>query len=299
VTASLRAPVALRTVLGGAIDYAGLFPPADLDMTTAVTNYDAYLRGPEAWALGSFVVTAARLAEFRDAASVLPSGAAAPWRLSVLVGSDAGLAPQLLGFNVENGDRWRIESVEARAGDVADVGPFVAYTGARLATYVEIAPSPLVDALLTSIRAIGARAKLRMGGVTPGAFPAARDVLRFMRSCRRIGVSFKATAGLHHPLRGDFRLTYRPDSPCATMFGYLNVFVAAALVVAGAEDEAVLAVLSADEAGALEVADTFLRVGHARVSCDAIAAMRTEFMMAFGSCSFREPLDDVARLLAT
>src|SRR5258708_29266348 len=54
---------ALRELLRGLIDYAGLFPPAALDMPEAVSNYRAYRSGPHAWMLGRFVVPAARVAD--------------------------------------------------------------------------------------------------------------------------------------------------------------------------------------------------------------------------------------------
>jgi hypothetical protein len=53
----------LRELLRGLIDYAGLFPPASLDVPEAVRNYRAYRSGPHAWMLGRFVVPAARVAE--------------------------------------------------------------------------------------------------------------------------------------------------------------------------------------------------------------------------------------------
>jgi len=64
---------ALRELMTGLIDYAGLFPPAALEMDAAVRNYEAYLRGPDAWALGRFVVPAARLEDL----------AGRPFRLTV------------------------------------------------------------------------------------------------------------------------------------------------------------------------------------------------------------------------
>ena len=54
---------ALRTLLAGLIDYAGLFPPAALDMAEAARNYEAYRAGPHSWALGRFIVPSARLSE--------------------------------------------------------------------------------------------------------------------------------------------------------------------------------------------------------------------------------------------
>lgn len=53
----------LRELLRGLIDYAGLFPPASLDVPEAVSNYRAYRSGPHAWMLGRFVVPSARVAE--------------------------------------------------------------------------------------------------------------------------------------------------------------------------------------------------------------------------------------------
>ena len=47
----------------------------------------------------------------------------------------------------------------------------------------------------------------------------------------------KATAGLHHALRGDYRLTYEPDSARRTMHGFVNLVLAAALLLAGKIDE--------------------------------------------------------------
>jgi hypothetical protein len=55
---------AVRALLSGLVDYAGLFPPAGLDMAGAVERYANHHRGPRAWMLGRFVVPVARLTEF-------------------------------------------------------------------------------------------------------------------------------------------------------------------------------------------------------------------------------------------
>ena len=54
---------ALHALIDGLIDYAGLFPPAALDMAEAARNYASYAQGEYAWVLGRFVVPAARLGE--------------------------------------------------------------------------------------------------------------------------------------------------------------------------------------------------------------------------------------------
>ena len=79
-------PRSLRALLHGLIDYAGLFPPARLDMQSAVANYARYLEGNRAWMLGRFVVPSSRLEEFeRAAAALLPKVRdVEPWALALL-----------------------------------------------------------------------------------------------------------------------------------------------------------------------------------------------------------------------
>jgi hypothetical protein len=57
-------PESLRALLESLIDYAELFPPAALDMKTAVRNYARYLECEHSWMLARFVVPVARLEEF-------------------------------------------------------------------------------------------------------------------------------------------------------------------------------------------------------------------------------------------
>ncbi|HEY2163768.1 MAG TPA: hypothetical protein VGH04_07260, partial [Gemmatimonadaceae bacterium] len=103
--------------------------------------------------------------------------------------------------------------------------------------FVELPLDGELELLVDAARAVGARAKIRTGGVTTEAFPSAPSVVRFMRACLDGGVPFKATAGLHHPVTGTYALTYAPDSPRGTMFGFLNVFIAAAFLATGMSDE--------------------------------------------------------------
>src|SRR5688500_6833993 len=86
---------ALHALLGDAVDYAGLLPPALLDMAGAVAEYASYLASPDRWALGRFVVPAARLSELAAEGESLAAGSRASlgapgtgWALSVLLGTD-------------------------------------------------------------------------------------------------------------------------------------------------------------------------------------------------------------------
>src|ERR1039458_1536257 len=96
----------------------------------------------------------------------------------------------------------------------------------------------------------GGFAKVRTGGLTPETIPSSEALADFLGEAASRHIAFKATAGLHHPIRSLHPLTYAPDSPCATMHGFVNVFVAAAFAWQGAERDAILDVLNEGDASA-------------------------------------------------
>jgi len=284
----------MRRLLSGLVDYAGLFPPAALPMGDAVANYAAYRASADAWVLGRFVVPVNRLEEFEAELAGHPAGE--PWRLSVL--AQAGDADAIRSFNARSVGRAFIDSVEARAQTVDDVTALapLAWIGA---VYVEIPVGDDPDALVRAIGARAFRAKIRTGGVTPAAFPSPADVARVLAACARHGVAFKATAGLHHPLRGEYPLTYASDAALGTMFGYLNLFVAAMFLRHGMPEADAAALLGERDASAIPFDATGVRWrGHA-LGAREVADARAQFALSFGSCSFREPIDDLSALQPT
>ncbi|HKS06740.1 MAG TPA: hypothetical protein VJR92_10540 [Gemmatimonadaceae bacterium] len=288
---------AVRVLLSHLVDYAGLFPPAQLEMEMAVRQYAAYRVGPSSWMLGRFVVPASRLDHFARAATPHLVGGGDPWRLSALLGDDprAG-ADAVAAFNASH--RGAIcDSVEAVANSVDDVARIAGALRASDATaYVEIPvrddPAPLVDV----IRAHKLRAKIRTGGTTLGAFPAPADVVRFIAACIRAGIGFKATAGLHHVVRGEYALTYEDNSPRGTMHGFLNVFLATALIRDGGDTRDAEALLVERDASAFAFGPEGLRWRSVTFLAPRLAQLRDRVACSFGSCSFAEPVDELRTL---
>ncbi len=285
------------------IDYAGLFPPASLSMASSVANYDAYLRSRWTWILGRFIVPVARLGEFEGGLRVLPgsSGKSSAWRLSVLLGSDAEAdVARIRDFNVRmaSADSVRnaaIESVEVKVARPEEIVRLSRIVPAELETYFEI-PLPSVSECIAAAASVGRRAKIRTGGETPDKFPTSADVIEFLRLCAASDVAFKATAGLHHPLRSVHRLTYQGDSPSGMMHGFLNVFLAAAFLRAGMEPALAIQVLEESAFSSLQFSPDAINWRQDKVSLREIAAARKDFAISFGSCSFTEPIDDLQSL---
>jgi hypothetical protein len=185
-----------------------------------------------------------------------------------------------------------IDVAELKAATVNDVARQRSQLPS-LMTYFEIPTSDDVSPLVKAIGGAGARAKIRTGGVTPESIPPASEVIDFIVACRRESVPFKATAGLHHPIRGSYRLTYEPDSPIGTMYGFLNVFVASALIYAGESEDAATAALEETDPAAFTFEDDAITWRGKRIPAEQIEESRLEFAISFGSCSFREPIDEL------
>jgi hypothetical protein len=299
----------LRELLNEAIDYAGLFPPAQLGMADATRNYAEYQTGEHSWLLGRFILPASRLDEFADAAAAfLPQGAGSrPWRLSVLLGgADRDEIERALKFNCSH---WVespighavIDVIELKAAAPADLEKLRGLVPKFFETFFEIPLDRDPSAFMEVAARAKAGLKARTGGVTTDAFPDAEELARFMESAVRARVPFKVTAGLHHLVAGDYPLSYAPASACASMFGFLNVFVAAALLNAGASVHDAAAVLSERSPNAFEFHDRCLHWGGSdrKAELDAVRETR-RLLRTFGSCSFSEPVAELhaAGLLA-
>jgi hypothetical protein len=290
-----------RALLRELIDYAGLFPPASLSMASSVANYNADLNSRWNWILGRFIAPVARLDEFEQALKTLPrSREATPtWRLSVLPSSDvvADVA-RIHDFNarmagLDSEPRAMIEAVEVKVNNPEEVARLSRIIPSELEAYFEF-PFPSAGECISALSGVGRRAKIRTGGETPERFPTSADVVEFMRLCAAANVPFKATAGLHHPLRSIHRLTYESDSPSGMMHGFLNVFLAAAFLRAGMEPALAISLL--ESCGPWEFSSDGIHWQNTRLGADEIAAARTDFAISFGSCSFTEPIDDLQSL---
>lgn len=317
-------PRGAQEVARGLVDYAGLFPPAKLEMSPAVENYARYLRGPFAPALGRLISPVSRLGELSKHAAMLMPGTFAtsgyremagdgePWRISAIVPhpSQTPLEESLehiREFNhrheAEDSGLAMVDAIETPVKDVHEIDALLDAVPEQLAIAAEVpvltVPGGDIRGYVAALAGTGAAAKIRCGAVTPDGFPSARQIVDFMVACRTAAVPFKATAGLHHALPGAYRLTYEQSPPMGHMHGFVNTFIAAILIGARAID--------ADQAESL-MADTdprnFVLTNDAvgwkahTVPVATAAEQRSRFALSYGSCSFEEPTEELAELVS-
>ena len=236
---------ARRALLGGLIDHAPTFPPARLPTVEALAEDRRARAGAEAWLLGRLVWPSSRLSELGDYDGV---------PLSLVLDGPVPAA-------------GRVEAVETRWPELPAFGGEV---------FVELPLDGGLEQNLERVQAAGALAKVRCGGERT---PTSAELARFVRACSHIGLPFKASAGLHRPVRS------------GAAHGFLNL-LAAALFPERAEE----ALDEQDPAAFTVDAERFAWSGGLEGGAAAIARMRQERFRSFGSCSFAEPVDELRAL---
>jgi hypothetical protein len=285
---------AIKALMTGLIDYAGLFPPAKLDMRKAVSNYREYRNGDEAWALGRLIVPVSRLSEFAEVFNEVCCGEwEFAWLLSALVSDDASEDAKRIADFAQGA--VLIDTLEVKAETLADVTAVLDVLPPELTPYVEVDPERAGE-ILPVLASRRARAKIRTGGLTPDAFPESDAVAHFLMQCAAAKVPFKATAGLHHPMRGMRKLTYETTSPWGHMHGFVNMFMAAAYAYFGKDEPFVQAMLDEESPTAISVAEDCLSWRGQRLTTGEIEEVRGKFAICFGSCSFTEPITELKAL---
>ncbi|MFO0839143.1 MAG: hypothetical protein U1D55_11545 [Phycisphaerae bacterium] len=313
----------LRALLTEIIDYAGMFPPAQLAFDPAIENYLRYHAHADAWMLGRFICPAAKLGEFARFDERLRAQAT-PIRVSALgrggdsveafIGNLRHDVADICATLERRAGRIRIDAFEARlppdcvqggAPAIADACRRAVELLARAPGLAAIAlespsvgpPSVQLPAVIAGIASASKGAasrvgfKLRCGGTDASAFPDAATIARVLRAGVDHRVALKFTAGLHHPLpRWD-------EGVRARMHGFVNVFVAGLLAcVYELSESDLVEILQAERPEQFAITSEYVGFGDSTVPCDEIAALRAGAITSFGSCSFDEPRQDLRSL---
>jgi hypothetical protein len=283
---------ASEALLSRVIDYAGLFPPTALTMERAVREYKRCLESDTSWMLGNFVVPAPRLPEFAQTfATVCCDEQSQPWMLSVICDSP--------DVDVHSIDKFQQGAVffgafEGRAADVRTATRLLDVLPDEQPRYIEFPPDK-ADEFLPMLDAQGARAKIRAGGLSPESIPPVPAVAKFLVACAEQGVPFKATAGLHHTVRGAYPL-FEGSKATATMHGFLNLLLAGVQAWAGADEKTIAIALSVENQHGFRLEPDAIHWASQSVTAEQIRNARAQFAMSFGSCSFRDPVVDLMRM---
>jgi hypothetical protein len=284
----------------GLVDYAGLYPPAGLDLPQVIRNYGSYRAGATSWMLGRLVLPLHRLDEAETLAREAGATVADAWPVTVLVGDALAASTNsgaLTHFRSEGRRVLDVESIETVATTAEEIQFLAKCYPLFLERFIEIPIDPDPAPLLAALAATACWGKVRVGGVTPDKVPAAALVARFLARAKQAGAALKATAGLHHAIRAERNLTYASNSPSGVMHGFVNVTFAATLLAAGKIDEDMAdAVLDDDRPEVFKFGGRAGSWLNAVLTYGEFAHGRDHLLRSVGSCSFEEPVEELRAL---
>jgi len=302
----------LRAFLDKLIDYAGLFPPAELSMRGAVTTYARHRRSDHAFMVGRFVCPVNRLEEFHvegeDVLAELAPVHVAGLASAISSGADIASAAESDAAQILSFEEWGwgvVDSIEAKLPDDVVDGSVERIREVTIAyqsilrhamfsldrVYYEISrDGNWPERVDRCVQALAGRPdcgfKIRCGGVTADAYPSPHDVAVAVAACARRGVPFKATAGLHHPVRHD-----GSDSGI-TQHGFVNVFGAGILaseMAAAALEE----LIDERDLSQFVFDDESFSWRNETVPIEVLESARSALAISYGSCDIDEPIEDL------
>lgn len=318
-----------KAFMGGIIDYAGLFPPADLSLDTSLQKYSKYRKSDDAWMLSRYIIPAARLTELAPYQERL-FAEDKPYAFSVLgkrteTISDyfehlEQIVKSLEDFHLEHENRVTTDVLELKlpreavfANDEALLTEIYTKTaeviGAKKVFPKEVFFEGIFDKnwekeiglILEAMSSynveykdettIRAGFKLRCGGVEASMFPSVEQVAYCLNKVRESNLSLKCTAGLHHPIR------HYDHTVKTKMHGFLNVFGGAMLGYAhDFIEQQMEEVIKEEDSEHFSFTETGFRWKDYEVSTQEIEELREVAVTSFGSCSFDEPREDLQKL---
>jgi hypothetical protein len=303
------------------IDYAGMFPPASLDLKSAFLNYLNYQTSPSNWMLSKFVISARMLPDLGALIDRENISLDNKLYLSILGGAEVALSGfyerlsedlnDVFDFKSKFGGNVIAETYEVKIPLELFVipdnqklleffrkvsGSFFDKLKMKVSVFYEIMPNKDLVSLAASLSNFNlsgnfAGYKLRTGGTETSSFPPSEKVAHAIKICRDHDTPVKCTAGLHHPFR------HYDTSVKTKMHGFMNVFCAGIFSYSLDLGEHELTRMILDEnTDSFKFSDDAISWDIYEVFKEEISDARERFMISFGSCSFDDPIGDLKGL---
>lgn len=283
----------VKILLAAIVDYAGLFPPAKLSLREAIANYAQYYQTPYSWLLGRFIVPVWRLAELETLVTDVSS---MPWTISAILSENWELELEQIQ-NINNKNKIAVTSLEFKPLPPEEIKRAILYLPNGIESFFEIPLLENLETYLAVLQGTKASAKIRTGGLTVQAFPNVDQLCQFICASAEAQVPFKATAGLHHLLPGNYPVSYESNSFSTPMQGFLNLSILTALIygqkLTFSEALTVLQELSISN---FKFQEDTISWKNSDLNLPELQKARQYFFRSFGSCSFQEPLDELREL---
>ncbi len=311
-------PAPLQKLLQQAIDYAGVFPPARLPLSSAVEEYVRLATGEKRWILRGFVLPAESVPRLEEFVPVLQSHRVC-LPLVVIARTPADDSERkklwkedqdaLRALRADYPDAFSVLGWETRVPLSLIADPRLPEIISELekprnSLFLEIPLQQLTQEQLEGFFAVlksanGAGVKIRTGGEEASAFPSAEQVARVLALGAQRNIRLKATAGLHHALYGyeeERGVWHHGFFNILFAFAYAHKYYASAESHPSYEKSKALAeieaILKTTQWEAFSFQENAILWNEKPVEIPDIESARRLFV-SFGSCSVEEPMEDL------
>ena len=286
----------LQELFANWIDYAGSFPPASLPTDQVATQLISALNSQHNWFVNRVVLNYDEILTFDStlaASHSLDSSRRIP--LCAVVGEQWQVAMTRLNEIAPELRATQVTAIEGKWTE-SNLPPELLENHNGSTIYVELPIDDELENRLRFLRDAKLCAKLRAGGTRSELFPAVKAVVEFLSGCRRIGLPYKLTAGLHHLWADQYCMTYATDSPKTIMHGFLQVALAALALETDANSiDVATEILKSTSAAHVSITSTGIGWRDQSWSLADFQSLRQNRLHAIGSCSIDEPLDELLK----
>ncbi len=293
--------------MSGLIDYAGLFPPANLELKPSIHKYSNYIQGNDYWMMAKFILPASKLNDLSDE-MMAKFSKDNKLRLSLISSDFSKDKTELMKMMGAYSGSILCTTVESK---VIEIDQFESmYEKSRIARTVfdhsiqifyEIDKTPNwkngVEQLVKQLSELNENYglndgfKLRCGGVEQEHFPSPEECAIAINTCRDYDVPMKFTAGLHHPVR------HFSESVNTKMFGFFNLFIGGMLAYKyQLNNDLLVEILEDEHPENFIFSEDGMSWKDLKLSNTEIDQLRKSSLISYGSCSFNEPRNDLKDL---
>lgn len=322
----------IKIFLSGIFDYAGLFPPASLPLHKAMEKYIEYRQSKYDWLLSRFVISHSNLEDLYDLSAREPK-LPDPLRLAIVSAASESISNYLnqlelikqniLKIHKSLRIKLKTDVLEIKLpnelkkiNSVDEIVQILDKTTELLGNN-HLLPSTVFfeipgfdfskEIALSTIKALKKHNetlsskdyefyqksgfKIRCGGIEAFHFPSPEYLAYVISAATSHKVPLKYTAGLHHPYRA-----YN-ESVKTEMHGFINVLSASFFSAAKKmNEEEIIMVLLDENPSNFNFANEGVKWKNYRVSLNEIRDLRHVEVTNIGSCSIKEPVEDLKKL---
>ena len=314
-----------RVFMENLIDYAGVFPPASLSLETAMKNYVRIRQTKYSWIISRFLCPSTKISHFfdlyennylnsgqwklslifplkEDTDSLITAVTAALADLNQQIQHHPNIVVDMFEIKIppkifQNHDTEAVKNVVLQMTKIVKEKQWLFLSGKKVLLFFEVpsielqpqASNVLIQSLYdvqTDFNLpIDVGIKVRCGGLTANAFPSIPQISTILINAAKKRVYFKATAGLHQPLR------YYDSQLHVEHHGFLNIFSAAMISYLNPtiDPEIIEELLTEKSIKNFTFDENEFKWKNWRLFVHEMEQIR-HYVKSFGSCDFDEPI---------